>query len=326
MARILYFNEDAHRYSDDVGSIYTSTTTLLGDYKHKFDTKGQARRSARAGIGMYKNKSIAQITAMWDKTRDMACEKGNITHNELEGGVKEISRFKEAVHNLRLKDDDNLNRLFTLDDVMKLTNLRPIDPIKFYEKVGHKYPIIQQTIEYYTAEGFILFAELGIYDEGKLVSGMIDLFVYKYPNFVIIDWKTNKDDLLFVKGYYKKDDTGQTTNVWVKQKEYMKYPLDNLIECKGNEYAMQLSVYAYMCEQRGLICGGLIIFHIRDQYILNKYNQPLRNRENNYIVDDAKGKKVEYHIMPYYKDEVVKLFAHHAKTNLNKGVQFKIQL
>lgn len=326
MARILYFNEEAHRYTDDLGNEYLSTTTLNGKYKHKFDSKTEARRCARASTGIYKNRSAAQIEAMWDKSRDMACEKGTITHNELEGGIKELSMFKEAVHNLRMKDDEDMNRLFTLDDVMQLKNLKPIDPVKFYEKVGYKYPVIQQTIEYYAEQGYVMFAELGIYDEDKLISGMIDLFVYKHPYFVIIDWKTNKDDLLFESGYFKKDEQGQTTNVWVKQKKYLKYPLDNMLECKGNEYAMQLSTYAYMCSLRGLICQGLILFHIRDSYKLNKYGHPYRNKENNYIVDETKDKRVEYHVVPFYIDQVKLVFDHHAKTTLKNGVQLKIQL
>lgn len=326
MSRILYFNEEAHRYSDDVGSIYTSTTTAIGKYKAKFDTKEEAKRCARQGIGIYKNKTAKQIEAMWDVTRDNACAKGTATHNELEGGIKEVSMFKEAVHNLRVRDEADAARLFTLDDVMQLKNIRPIDPKKFYDKVGYKYPIIQQTIEYYTEQGYIMFAELGIYDEQKLISGMIDLFVYKHPIFVIIDWKTNKDEIKFDSGYYKKDEQGQITNTYVNSRKYFKFPIDNLLHCKGTEYAMQLSVYAHMCEQRGLICGGLIIFHIRDHFKPNKYGQPFRDKGGNYVVDESKGKNVEYHVMPYYKAEVIKLFDYHAKTELKNGVQFKMNM
>lgn len=327
MSRILYFNEEEHRYTDDCDNVYTSTTTLLGQYKQKFDTKGQAKRLAQQGTGIYKHKSAKQIEQMWAEGTAAACAKGSKTHDELEHGVKETSMFKDAVRYMRQYDPQNRNRLFTIDDILKLDNLKPVDPQLFYEKVGHKYPIIQQTIEWYVANGFYLFAEIGVYDETKLISGMIDLWAVKGQIFVILDWKTNKDDIIFESGYYKRDEQGQSTNVWVrKNKDYMKYPLDDLPTCKGSDYAMQLSVYAYMCEQRGLKCDGLVIFHIRDQYVLNRYGMPYRDAKGNYIVDETKPREVKPILMPYHKEQVEKLFKYHAKTNLSGGIQFKITM
>lgn len=324
MARILYFNEEEHSYTDDIGNAYLSTTTMLGQFKEKFDTKGMAKRLARQSTGMYKNRTEEQIKNMWANTTKMACEKGSVTHNELEGGIKETSMFKDAVHSLRYIDENDNNRLFTVDDALNLSSFKPLDPQKFYDRVGHKYPIIQKTIEYYVSEGYALFAEIGIYDENCLISGMIDLWAFKYPYFVIIDWKTNKDEIKFDSGYYKRDDDGQETNQYINSKKWLKYPIDHLPQCKGTEYGLQLSTYAYMCEQRGLICGGLILFHIRDQFKLSKYGHPFRDRNNNYIVDESKPKEVKYILPPYYKDEVHSLFNYRKKTALREGIQLKI--
>lgn len=327
MSRIIYFNEEAHRYSDDLGNIYLSTTTLLGQYEEAFDTKGQAQRLSRLGTGIYKGKSVSQIEAMWKASTVAACEKGNKTHDELELSVKETSMFMNAVKSLRTYDEDNHGRLFTLDDVLEMDNIKPVDTKIFYDRVGYKYPIIQQTIEYYTSNGWLLFAELGIYDEQRLISGMIDLFVYKHPYFVIVDWKTNKDDIAFESYYFKRDNEGQSTDVKViKRNDYLKYPIDDLINCKGNKYGMQLSVYASMCEQRGLIFAGGIIFHIRDQYVPNKYGKPLRDENNNYVVDEAKGKKVEVVIINHLKNQVDRVFADHLKRNHGEGIQYKITM
>ena len=324
MARILYFDEDAHRYTDDLKSIYLSTTTLLGMYKEKFDTKGEAKRLARLGTGIYKGKSAKQIEELWATNTKNACDKGSNIHNELEHGIKETSMFKEAVHQFRVYDENDKNRLFTIDDVIGYDNLRPLDVEKFYVTVGHKYPIIQQTIEFYVSNGFQIYAEIGVYDEQRLISGMIDGWAVKGNLFAIIDWKTNKDDIKFDSGYYKNDANGQTTNEYVNARRYLKYPLDNLLTCKGNEYAMQLSVYARMVEQRGLTCGGLIIFHIRDHYVLNKYGKPYKDKNNNYIVDPTKPRIATPISIPYLKNEVDALFAHHVKTRMSEGIQYKM--
>lgn len=327
MSRILYFNEEAHKYTDDLSNEYLSTTTLLGDHEPKFDSKGQARRLARLGTGKYKNKSAAQIEAMWKATTESACEKGSIIHDELENSIKEVSVFKDAVKSLRTYDPDDMSRLFTLDDVMEMDYIKPVDPNKFYESVGYKYDIIQKTIEWYVDKGFYLFAELGIYDEKRLISGMIDLLAINFTTgkFVIIDWKTNKDDITFESYYYKRDHEGQTTNTKVvKRNDYLKFPIDNLINCKGSKYGMQLSVYAKMCEQRGFSWGGSIIFHIRDEYIKNQYGQNYRDDNNNYVVDESKPRTVKNIVMPYYTNEVDRIFDYHVKHRLGNGVQFKL--
>jgi hypothetical protein len=324
MARILYFDEDLHRYTDDLKSVYLSTTTLLGMYKDKFDTKGEAKRLARLGTGIYKGKSAKVIEELWATNTGQACRKGSTIHNELENGVKETSMFKDAVHKFRCYDANDKNRLFTIDDVIGYDNLRPLDVNKFYESVGFKYPDIQRTIEFYVEAGFSLYAEIGVYDESRLISGMIDLWAVKGDTFVIIDWKTNKDDIKFDSGYYKRDNLGQTTNEYVAAKRYLNYPLDNLLACKGYEYAMQLSVYARMVEQRGLTCGGLIIFHIRDAYVLNRYGHPYKDKNNNYIVDQLKPRTANHILMPYLKNEVDALFAHHVKTRMKDGIQYKM--
>lgn len=329
MSRILYFNEEAHKYTDDLNNEYLSTTTLLGQYEPKFDSKGQAARLSRLGIGKYKGKSAKQIEAMWKATTESACDKGNMIHDELENGVKEVSKFANAVKSLRNYDPDDMSRLFTLDDILEMDYLKPVDPNDFYEKVGYKYPIIQKTIEWYCAQGYHLFAEAGIYDEKRLISGMIDLLALNLTTkvFVIIDWKTNKDDITFESYYYKRDNEGQTTNEKVvKKNDMLHYPLDNLANCKGSKYGLQLSVYAKMVEQRGFTWGGSIIFHIRDHYVLNEYRQPYRDENNNYVVDEDKGRYVNNIVMPYYTDEVDRVFAHHVKNNLGSGVQYKMGL
>ena len=40
--RVIYFNEEEHKYSDNFNNIYTSTTTLVGKYHEKFEDNKKA--------------------------------------------------------------------------------------------------------------------------------------------------------------------------------------------------------------------------------------------------------------------------------------------
>lgn len=48
--RDIFFNEAQHKYTDDRGNVYTSTTTVIGKYEDKFDSTEVAKACHRAGI------------------------------------------------------------------------------------------------------------------------------------------------------------------------------------------------------------------------------------------------------------------------------------
>ena len=47
--RILYFNEEEHKYTDDLGNGYISVTTLIGKYTQEFKKEEIAAACERIG-------------------------------------------------------------------------------------------------------------------------------------------------------------------------------------------------------------------------------------------------------------------------------------
>ena len=141
-----------------------------------------------------------------------------------------------------------------------------------------------------------------------LISGTIDILCIRDNDFVILDWKTNRDGLKFESGYYKKDKTiipNQLTNEWVSTDKRMLPPLSHMQDCNGNHYTMQLSLYAIGVEMiLGIPCVGLGLCHIGSAWKLNAYGQPLRDRDG-YHVDPNKPDTVNWYRINYRRNEAL---------------------
>ena len=261
----LFFEEEGHKYNDTMGNEYLSVTTLIHDYYNNFDAAYWAHKKARE-----QGKSEKAILAEWDRIRDEACSRGTKTHNGLEDAIKEVSKFKSAIQYLT---DTTSGRVITIADIPALIP-QPLDVDKFIEATDNKYPEIYRVFKFYTDKGYIIYSEIGAYLMDYLVSGTIDIFCYRPTDFVILDWKTNRDGLKFEAGYYKKDKTtipNQLTNEWIPQpRKKMLPPVSHLADCNGMHYSLQLSMYAIMAEIiLGLPCYGLGLCHIGSPWITN---------------------------------------------------------
>ena len=298
----LFFEEEGHKYNDTMGNEYLSVTTLIHDYYNNFDAAYWAHKKARE-----QGKSEKAILAEWDRIRDEACSRGTKTHNGLEDAIKEVSKFKNAIQYLT---DTNSGRVITIADIPALIP-QPLDVDKFIEATDNKYPEIYRVFKFYTDKGYIIYSEIGAYLMDYLVSGTIDIFCYRPTDFVILDWKTNRDGLKFEAGYYKKDKTiipNQLTNEWIPQpRKKMLPPVSHLADCNGMHYSLQLSMYAIMAEIiLGLPCYGLGLCHIGSPWITNKYGQPLRDNEG-YHVDPDGEETVNWFKINYLRNEVIAL-------------------
>ena len=298
----LFFEEEGHKYNDTMGNEYLSVTTLIHDYYNNFDAAYWAHKKARE-----QGKSEKAILAEWDRIRDEACARGTKTHNGLEDAIKEVSKFKKAIQYLT---DTTSGRVITIADIPALIP-QPLDVDKFIEATDNKYPEIYRVFKFYTDKGYVIYSEIGAYLMDYLVSGTIDIFCYRPTDFVILDWKTNRDGLKFEAGYYKKDKTtipNQLTNEWVPQpRKKMLPPVSHLADCNGMHYSLQLSMYAIMTEIiLGLPCHGLGLCHIGSPWVLNKYNQPLRDNEG-YHVDPDGEETVNWFKINYLRNEVIAL-------------------
>jgi hypothetical protein len=297
----LYFDEGPHKYTDTLGNEYRSVTTLIGDYYNHFDADYWAHKKARE-----QGKSEKAIKAEWEKIKDEACTRGTATHNGIEDAIKDVSKFKNAIKYLENTDS---GRCVTIADIPKLIP-QPLDVEKFKEATDNKYPEIYRVFDYYTSKGYVIYSEIGMFLIDYLISGTIDIFCYRPTDFVILDWKTNRDGLKFEAGYYKKDKTtvpNQLTDIWVKKRSNMLPPLSHLEDCNGEHYAMQLSLYALGAELiLGIPCHGLGLCHIGSPWIKNKYGQPYRDKDG-YHVDPNGKETVNWFRINYHKKEALDL-------------------
>lgn len=293
----LFFDEGPHKYTDTLGNEYRSVTTLIGDYYNHFNADYWAHKKARE-----QDKSEKQIRAEWDRIKDEACERGTKTHNGIEDAIKEVSKFKNCI---RYLNDTGSGRVITIADVPALIPT-PLNIEEFKDATQNKYPEIYRVFDFYTERGYIIYSEIGAFLIDYLISGTIDIFCYRPTDFVILDWKTNRDGLKFEAGYYKKDKStipNQLTNEWIKKKQNMLPPLNHLDDCNGMHYTMQLSLYAIMAEIiLDIPCVGLGLCHIGSPWILNKYGQPLRDSEG-YHVDPNGEETVKWFKIQYLKNE-----------------------
>lgn len=294
----LYFEEKEHKYTDTFGNSYLSCTTLLHNYKPKFNKEYWLKKKSKE-----LNISIKELEKQWKDITEEACSRGTATHNNIENGIKDVSMFVNAIQYLT---EIKSGRMVTVADI-PLLNVRPLDIDKFIEATNNRYPKIYDVFRYYINNGYTIYSEIGAFLIDYLISGTIDILCIRPDQFVILDWKTNREGLQFESGYFRKDKSTnppQLTNEWVHKKEFLNPPLSHLPDCNGSIYTMQLSMYAFMVE---LILGipnvGLGLCHIGSPFILNKYGKPYRNEYNQYPIDPNGIETINWYPIKYLKNE-----------------------
>jgi len=299
----LIFQEDGHKYHDTNGFPYTSTTTILGDYKPKFDRSYWLRKKSKE-LGI----SEKELSKQWDTITDEALDRGNNTHNNLEDGIKLSSMFKQAVKYM-IKDN---GEMITIADIPNINmNIKELDIKEFKDITENKYPEIYAVFEYYILNGYKIYAEIGAFLIDYLISGTIDVLCIREDRFVIGDWKTNRGGLKFEAGYYKKDKSkkpAQETDIWVPKNESLLPPLSNLPNCNGIIYSLQLSLYAIYVEiVLGIPCAGLWLCHIDSDFILNEYGRPKRFPDGLYHINENPKEKCNLHKIQYLRNDVIRI-------------------
>lgn len=321
----LVFDEPQHKYTDTLGNGYISTTTILHNYQPKFDkTYWLRKKSKELGI------SEKKLEQQWDTIKDEACERGSNTHNGLEDGIKGGSQFKKAIQYLETRQT---GEMITVADIPTiLGNYRLLDLSEFIELTENKYPQIYEVFQRYTDNGYQIYAEIGTFLIDFLVSGTIDVLLLREDKFVIGDWKTNRGGLKFEAGYFKKDKSqkpAQTTDIWVPKQDFLLPPVNNLPNCNGSVYNLQLSMYAFMVELiLGIPCIGMWLCHIDSDFELNEYGQPKRFPDGLYHIKENPKEKTTFHVMQYRKQEI-ELILNDRRMQLEAGAvntQFKLDL
>ena len=321
----LVFDESQHKYTDTLGNGYISTTTILHNYQPKFDKSYWLRKKSKE-LGISEKK----LEQQWDTIKDEACERGSNTHNGLEDGIKGGSQFKKAIQYLEARQT---GEMITVADIPTiLGNYRLLDLSEFIELTENKYPQIYEVFQRYTTNGYQIYAEIGTFLIDFLVSGTIDVLLLREDKFVIGDWKTNRGGLKFEAGYFKKDKSqkpAQTTDIWVPKQDFLLPPVNNLPNCNGSVYNLQLSMYAFMVELiLGIPCIGMWLCHIDSDFELNEYGQPKRFPDGLYHIKENPKEKTTFHVMQYRKQEI-ELILNDRRMQLEAGAvntQFKLDL
>lgn len=265
--RTISFNEQLHRYTDEDNLVYTSVTTLIGKYTPPFNRNYWSKYKAeQTGL------SQQQILENWDNITEEACARGTREHKLLEDSVngsilppsEQAKVISEGVEKKKLLS----TALVPLSGV-EFTNVN-LDVLAQSE-LAKKYPEIFSYLRVAILDGAKLYVERRTYSYDHLVAGTIDCLLVKGRQFIIVDWKTNKKEMHFKSGYYKKVNGIESTQ-WIDTSDTLLYPLHNLPHCKGAIYTMQLSLYAYILELWGLECKGLVLYHIRPDHRPKAYN------------------------------------------------------
>jgi hypothetical protein len=320
----LYFKEEGHKYNDSLGNSYSSVTTLIHDnYVPKFNKKYWLHKKARE-LGV----SEKTLEKQWQDITDEACSRGTATHNGIEDAIKGVSMFEKAIQYL---NNIQSGRCVTVADIPKL-NVKPLDVEEFKKATNNKYPEIYRVFSFYIDRGYTIYSEIGAFLIDYRLSGTIDILCIRNTDFVILDWKTNRNGLQFESGYFKKDKTtipAQLTNEWVRKSEYMLPPLNGLPNCNGSHYTMQLSMYAKMVELiLGIPCVGLGLCHIGSPFVKNAYGMPYRDENNQYPIDENGEETVQWYRIDYkrgeadavLKDRLIQLKSADVKTNQDKNL------
>lgn len=265
-----------HTYTDNYNNKYVSCSNLLERAKEPFDKlywgiyKGleaigerpipisPRSRQFKINNNIYNLNEVKKefkvvpdltkvIHSSWDEDTEIACNRGSITHDEIEYSINDLLKSLERMtYKEELTNDDYRNV-----DLLKT---------KYYKIYKHIYPYIKL--------GWRIYTEHIVFKYEWRLAGMIDLLLVKDNEFMIFDWKTNKDEMMFSAGYYKKewvDDVKVKTDKFVQTFKKLQYPADYLEECKGSIYTMQLNVYAILFYYlTGKICKNLSLCHIRD--------------------------------------------------------------
>lgn len=292
--RTITFDAASHTYRDEHKLLYTSVTTVIGKYEEPYDVEYWSKVKAQE-LGLTQQ----MVKDQWAATTKFACDKGNVTHALLEDSINASN--KNANLNIESPSFSKYYRALNVQSNceidIKLLGQSPL---------AIKYPEIFLTLlDYVENHGCKIYAEKRVYWADYLVAGTIDCLLVKGKQFIIVDWKTNKDELKFKSGYFKKIN-GVKSTTWVDKDERMLSPINNIQKCKGNGYTLQLSLYAILMELWGFECIGLLLYHIRD------------------------NDKPKLYKIPYWKSDCIKLLIDHKNAssksqNINSTMTFGIK-
>lgn len=226
------------RYYDGTHTYYygrqrlKSVTTFIGEFFSKFDTRGMAKTISN-GFKFRNRKKEKEGIEVCDLDKKKATMRYWI--NLWKEAANSGTRIHEAIERYILAEIGG-GYIIPEDEV---------DKAKFQQGVTFIDTLPQFERTYLNPEVKVFDTELGL-------AGCIDLLINNEDGTVsLCDWKSNK-----------RIDTKS------RDKKVGKTPISHLEDCNYNKYALQLSLYAYILERKGMKIRELIIVHLKeDEYI-----------------------------------------------------------
>lgn len=156
--------DENHTYRDETEKSYTSVTTLIGQFKNKFDTEKVSKAYSEKH-----NIPQDQVKKAWLQTCVDACEKGSLLHDLMEKGLEDVDAYVKAEMN-NFKSPALARDVLSSDDITKFEN-------------NEKYLVCKEPIIAFSLPG-----------HNKGIAGGIDFIAEEIGTNVVHlrDWKTNK--------------------------------------------------------------------------------------------------------------------------------------
>ena len=175
--RKIYFANETHSYTDDLGNKYISATQLQHEYLKSFDSQKVAEACEAIGRNprhkdylKYKGKTAKQLIAEWSKTTVIACDRGNREHDFLEDNTHSFTNYK------KVSSTFTNGRIYTIDDIESNPEIGEVKLAAFaVSGIKERYPLLYKVLEDLAKAGFRFYAEVTAYYTLKLVCGRIDL-------------------------------------------------------------------------------------------------------------------------------------------------------
>jgi hypothetical protein len=310
----MFFDVEAHKYTDEASNVYTSSTQLLKKYIPEFDTYGKALRCTRSPNSKYYGWDVTQVINDWKDITKISLDIGNNTHNYLENSIKCASSYHRITGGNYVD-----NRIYTVEDVLDNLETGNCNLEAFIEfNMDIKYPKVFKMLEKLVNAGWVMFSEVCVFHKKYFISGLIDLLLIHptFKLFIVGDWKTGKhiltpyndDNNKWKSGYYVKDSTGRITGEYRFTNEYMLPPLHSFQSSTYVHYMIQTNIYAYLVKHiSNLECKGILLSHI-----------------NEHIRDNTDLATVRFYDVEYSHDIIKELFLHFNSTYNKQQLKLEI--
>ena len=295
-----------HIYKDNFGRTYTSCTQVNDAFTEKKDWLEIAKRCELIGnnpghpkYNKYKGCTAEGLLNKWARDTRRSLDIGNDRHDMLDMSIRNANNYNNVygtTSDSTPVTKDTCIRLNTINELVNDKRIGEINVDVLLEQPLCRYEKIRDLIIGLHKQGYRFYSEIGVYHYEYIVSGLIDLVAIKGKEFIIIDWKTNRDIIMFEAGYFDKDDEGNVTDNFIHTWETFTYPIDYIPASVGHKYTLQLSGYTFMLEQFGFKNKFNVLAHIR------------RIDPN----DDTK-EIVEFRTMDYMKDEIKSMYTYYYK-------------